>query len=337
MSVLVIGDPHFKVNNTVDIDEMTIQLMTIIKEKKPDMVVVLGDILDRHENIHMTPLIKAVHLLRQIQDLVPLYVIIGNHDRKNNKVYLNEEHPFTALKYWNNTTVVDTVKLVTFKNLKFTLVPYVAPGLFLEALNTVENWQDSVCIFCHQEFKGAQMGAFTSVEGDDWHINNPYIISGHIHDYQKIQNNILYLGTPIQHSFGDSSNKKIALIQFDQSIKHHDELRIEKIKLKLKLKRNIHLSPDEVDTYQLDDSIQAKIIITGTLMETKLLMKNANIEKWRKQGIKVVFKNKASDIQLTQHIANESFTSLLYDNIKHNVELSTLYTELFGLPNLKLQ
>ena len=332
MTALIIGDPHFKVNNTVDTDEMTIQLINIINEKQPDFVIVLGDVLDRHENIHMTPLIKSVALLRQIQDLVPLYVIIGNHDRKNNKVYLNEEHPFTALKYWNNTFIIDTVKQFTIKNLIFTMVPYVAPGLFLEALNTVE-WQESTCIFCHQEFKGAQMGAFTSVDGDDWAPESPYIISGHIHDYQKLQNNILYLGTPIQHSFGDAPNKKIAFVTFTGQINHHNDLMIEKIKLKMKLKKNIHLSPDQVDSYQLDHHIQAKIIITGTLMETKLLFKNKKIEEWRKLGVKVVFKNKASNIPLTQHIANESFTSLLYNNIKHNNHLSLLYNELFGSIN----
>ncbi len=330
---LIIGDPHFKVNNTVDTDEMTIQIINVVREKMPDFVVILGDVLDRHENIHMTPLIKSVSLLRQIQDLVPLYVIIGNHDRKNNKVYLTEEHPFTALKYWNNTIIIDTVQNIQIKNIQFTFVPYVAPGLFKEALNTVKNWQESVCIFCHQEFKSAQMGAFTSVDGDEWETDYPYIISGHIHDYQKLQNNILYLGTPIQHSFGDSTNKKIALITFENQIKNHQDLVIEKIKLKIKLKKNIHLTPDEVDDYELDDTINAKIIITGTLIETKQLMKNTTIEKWRKQGIKVVFKNKASNIPLVQHIANESFTSLLYNNVK-NTNLLSIYTELFGNHNI---
>lgn len=330
LTALVIGDPHFKVNNTVDTDEMTVQMINIVKDKKPDFVVVLGDVLDRHENIHMTPLIKSISFLRQLQDLAPLYIIIGNHDRKNNKVYLNEEHPFTALKYWDNTFIIDTVKQFNIKNLLFTMVPYVAPGLFMDALNTVEGWQESMCIFCHQEFKDAQMGAFKSVEGDDWSTNHPYIISGHIHDFQKLQNNILYLGTPIQHSFGDTSNKRIALIKFENKIDDHSDLNIEKIKLDLKLKKNIHLTPDQVDDYVVDDKHQVKIIITGTLIETKQLIKNAKIDQWRKQGIKVVFKNRASDVPLVHQIETDSFTTLLYNNVKHNHHLSKLYTELFG-------
>ncbi len=278
----------------------------------------------------MTPLTKALSFLRQLQDLAPLYMIIGNHDRKNNKVYLTDEHPFTALKYWTNTTVIDTVQQINIQNLQFTMVPYVAPGLFHEAIGQVP-WQDSICLFCHQEFKGAQMGAFTSVDGDEWLTTSPYIISGHIHDYQKLQNNILYLGTPIQHSYGDTANKYIALINFSKPIHEHDEVEIEKIKLTLKIKKNIHLSAKEVDTYVLDNTINAKIIITGTLMETKLLMKNTTIEKWRKQGIKVVFKNKASG-KTVNTVINESFTSLLYNNIKHDAKLTSLYTELFGNP-----
>ncbi len=326
MTAIIIGDPHFKINNTIDTDEMSIQIIDVVKTKQPDFIVVLGDILDRHENIHMTPLTKSISFLRQLQDLAPLYIIIGNHDRKNNRVYLTDEHPFTAMKYWNNTFVIDTTQHIIIKNLPFTFVPYVEPGLFHQALT---NYKDSICIFCHQEFKGAQMGAFTSVNGDEWDKEDPYIISGHIHDYQKLQNNILYLGTPIQHSYGDTTNKKIAYIKFNSHLKNHDDLDVEYIKLNIKLKKNIHLTPDQVNDFVINENINAKIIITGTLMETKLLMKNNKIENWRKQGIKVIFKNKPSDLTQTLY-TNESFTSLLYNNIKHNNKLSNLYTELFG-------
>ena len=329
LTALVIGDPHFKVSNTVDTNEMTQQMIDYAKSKTLDFIVVLGDVLDRHEHIHMIPLVKSVAFLKALQDIAPLYLIIGNHDRKNNKVYLTEEHPFTALKYWDNTTVIDTVQKVIIKDKPFTFLPYVAPGLFQQALDEVE-WQDSLCLFCHQEFKGAQMGAFKSVEGDEWSEDNPYIISGHIHDYQLIQNNILYLGTPIQHSFGDNPKKKIGLFTFTTPIKNHEDLVWEKVKLNLRLKKNIHLTPKQVEGYVLDDSFDAKIIITGSLAQTKSLLKHPKIDAWRKQGTKVVFKHLPSETPKIYNHTNEPFIKLLYLSLQHDTHLLNVYSEIFG-------
>lgn len=208
--ILVIGDPHFKVSNVHDTLLMSKNIILIAHDKKPDIIVVLGDLLDRHEAINMTPLVNAIDFLHQLQDIAPLYVLIGNHDRKNNQDFLSKEHPFTAVKYWNNTIVVDQCHTTVVKNIKLTFVPYVPPGQFQKALDTID-WQDSHLIFTHQEFKGCKMGAITSSHGDEWATTNPYIISGHIHDYQMLQNNILYVGTPIQHKFGENENKFIFL------------------------------------------------------------------------------------------------------------------------------
>lgn len=80
LKVLFIGDVHFKVNNVKESDEMSRKIIELIKERKPDITIVLGDILDRHETIHSTPLCLANDFLLKISELVPLYVLIGNHD-----------------------------------------------------------------------------------------------------------------------------------------------------------------------------------------------------------------------------------------------------------------
>ena len=41
--VLVIGDPHFKVDNIPESDEMTIKLVKLAKEIMPTFIVVEGD------------------------------------------------------------------------------------------------------------------------------------------------------------------------------------------------------------------------------------------------------------------------------------------------------
>src|SRR5436305_10563098 len=179
ITVLVIGDPHFKISNVCDTDLMVESIIRIATERHPDIIVVLGDILDRHENIHVSPLTRSIKFLTSLMTIAPTYALIGNHDLKNNKQFLSDEHPFTALKFLPGITIVDTTILTIIKNQTFVFVPYVPPGRFEEALNKCDNWQTATCIFAHQEFKGAQMGAIVSTEGDSWLTSQPYVASGH--------------------------------------------------------------------------------------------------------------------------------------------------------------
>jgi len=336
LNLLLIGDPHIKITNITTAKEMINQIIQIVKDKLPDGIVILGDILDTHGIIHMIPLVTSVDFIRQLQDLCKVYLIIGNHDRKNNRVYLTEnEHPFSALKYWENIEIIDTIKWITViknnQSYNFTMVPYVEPGRFHEALELIPQYKKSLCIFCHQEFMDAQMGCFTSVSGDVWPEENPYIISGHIHDGQQLQNNILYIGVPTQHSFGDKDDKYIALLSVSDKISNHNECFYEKIKLKLPLKKIIHLKYKEVSKYKLEKDIEAKIIITCTLIESKTLMKHVKIIEWKKMGVIIVYKELSTDQELIEHDYNrESFTTLLYNNIKNDQPLLNTYTETFG-------
>ena len=102
-----------------------------VRERKPDMIVVLGDVLDRHETIHVSPLTRATKFLCQLMEIGRTFVLIGNHDLKNNQQFLSNEHPFDSLKYWGpNMTVIDTTTSIMINGHIFTFVPYVPPGRF---------------------------------------------------------------------------------------------------------------------------------------------------------------------------------------------------------------
>jgi DNA repair exonuclease SbcCD nuclease subunit len=335
LKVLVIGDPHFKISNVTTTCQMMSCIINTAKEKKPDLIIVLGDILDRHENIHVIPLMNSVNFLKELENIAPLYVIIGNHDRKNNQDFCTNEHPFTALKNWHNTKIIDTTENIIIDQITFTMVPYVPPGRFNEALNLV-SWQNSTVIFCHQEFKGAQMGPFTSVDGDSWSENNPYIISGHIHDYQKLQNNILYIGTPIQHKFGDTCDKFIGFFIFEPKKYTHDNCSFEKIYLNIPKKKIIHLSTKEIDNFKIEPNIEAKIIITCQQNEIKNLNKNKKIlSLTNNNNAKVVYKTiNPTYSNSTNNLHNEKFIKLLHNNIINDPKLLPLFNDLFGHINL---
>lgn len=330
-SALIIGDPHFKIDNVIRTDMMVEALKRVVIEKKPTFIVVLGDILDRHETIHVSPLTRSVKFLSEMSELAPTFALIGNHDLKNNRQFLSDEHPFTAVKKWSNITIADKTLTTLINGQRFTFVPYVPPGRFEEALNTVDNWRESSCIFAHQEFNGCKMGAIISVEGDKWPVDYPYVVTGHIHDYQELQSNILYTGTPIQHAFGDGTDKSVMFITFNSS----SERNCERIDLQVLRKKIVHITCSEIASLTLPTNCELKIVITGTSGEIKAAMKNPIISEWKKTGIKIVYKDIPIDKELgivpTASTAPLRFTEVLFQSINENPALRKQYNKIFGL------
>jgi predicted phosphodiesterase len=238
-TILAIGDPHFKADNTLQTSKMKEEVALIIsKTPTIDAVVVLGDILHRHDKIDLHCLKRSIDFLRGIRTeldkltsrdghIRPLWIIIGNHDRPNNSTFLTDDHAFGALDEWNDTVVAHTV-LVEEAGKKgdlFALVPYVAPGRFEEALGG-PHWKTRITggetlsgVFAHQEFKGVRTGMCTSSLGDIYPKDAPICISGHIHDEQWVGKNVHYPGTPYELGWwqpGTScGNWGVTLYKFD--------------------------------------------------------------------------------------------------------------------------
>ena len=98
------------------------------------------------------------------------YILVGNHDYISNTQFLTTNHWMNAMKEWKNVVIVDKVIQQNINDLSFVFVPYVFPGRFQEALNTIhiDGINKISCIFAHQEFKGCKLGAILSDIGDVW-------------------------------------------------------------------------------------------------------------------------------------------------------------------------
>lgn len=151
-------------------------------------------------------------------------------------------------------------------------------------------FNDATAIFAHQEFYGVKIGAIVSENGDKWNKDYPLIISGHIHDYDRPQDNIIYVGTPCQHSFGDRADKTISLFSWDNPKSIPTE---ERIDLGLIKKMLVNLTCNEV--FDLDPKKygekQIKLKISGTSDEIKAVMKLKKVKQWQSgdQKIKIVY------------------------------------------------
>jgi DNA repair exonuclease SbcCD nuclease subunit len=333
---LVIGDPHFKVTELRASEEMAKMIITLAREKSPDFIVCLGDTLDRHESIHVDPLCIATEWLWELSGIAKVYLLIGNHDRRNNSDFLSNRHPFSALHHWpsERVVVVDKVYLETIQDMRFFFVPYVPPGRFQEALEThpdwspEESWQAG---FSHQEFYGIQMAPnIFSQKGDHWPLEYPLLINGHIHDRNIPQPNIISVGTPRQHDFDESFNKALSLFTFFPEGLYQEEI----IPVPLPKKIILKLSSAEFLEWEppspLEDYLKIEIRATGA--ELVALRKLDKIKKLQRMGIKIVTRDieaGKAKISTTSQQGDGSFRERLALRSKEDPLVDKIYQRLF--------
>jgi DNA repair exonuclease SbcCD nuclease subunit len=298
-TVLCIGDPHIKTNNMLDSEIMIEKLVALCKERRPDFIVCMGDVLDRHSNIHVSCLMMAEKMVEQLSQIAPFFLLIGNHDRPNNSNFLTNEHPFNAMKKWPNVHIVDTTTSYTFNDKKFLFVPYVPPGRLNEAIKISigeEDIKNYACVFMHQEIFGAKMGAIVSEIGDKWSLENPLAISGHIHDYDLLQPNMVYIGTAVQQTYSESVHKTVSLFTFSSSEKNNSWTQ-ERIDLGMKKKVTVYITPEEIYNYFPPEDKFVKLVVRGDEASIKTIAKVHKIQELKKMGVKVVFKTVHSEVE----------------------------------------
>ena len=207
------------------------------------------------------------------------------------------------------------------------MVPFVPNGRFIEALNILKkDWKKSDIIFSHQEFKGCKMGAIISESGDDWKLNYPYVISGHIHSHQIPQENIYYTGSCMQHAFGESEKNIIIYL----TVQNHKRT-IEEIDLQLPRKKIIYTDLENIKDYKIPEENPDKLRITlgGTYEEFKTFKKSKKYKELVKQGVKVVYKQRKIEETKIQH----EYTDNEFDKILYNMIIKEKDNELLNAYN----
>lgn len=338
---IIIGDLHFKKTNSQITDLVIQKILNVIKETPPDFVVLLGDVLDDHERIHMKTQNKAIKFIKRIAKICPIIVIIGNHDRPDSSSFLTEESCFYALKDHEdrNIYIADRALGFNLKSpegiLRFVFVPYVSPGSFHEALDTLKDKildpkSRPSAIFCHQEFKGAKMRGHLSRYGDEWLETNPLVISGHLHTFHQPQNNIVYAGTPYQTSYSDQTEKGILLAEF----KVNKAPDINFYPLNIRKKKVIKLKPSEVDSFVPPSDCDVKIVISGNHDEIKSLQSSNVLSKLSAGGIHI-----SLDPKTPINPGNpdgKSYKDLLLHMLKDDQEAIDAYNSIFMTTESKL-
>jgi DNA repair exonuclease SbcCD nuclease subunit len=311
MKILVVGDPHTKLSSIREIDLLARRIVEKCKELSILHIVILGDLADGHAKMHVqvfNAIIKFFEVL--LEAGLRIYYPIGNHDAINNQIFLSEDHFFNAFKWWQvegDLKIIDDVEDTHIGPHRFVFCPYVPPGRFREALTKEPRTWDGVrAIFCHQEFKGAKMGAIESKHGDEWPETAPLIISGHIHDREKLQKNIFYVGTPYPAKFGEKTEKTVTVLD----VADDGKISMGHIDLGLPKKLTVKITTEQFKSYQLPENTHVRMHLSGTVEEIAKCKKTKKYQEL-KDRVKIIPKpiDKAE--------------------VKHNVERKD-YMELLG-------
>jgi DNA repair exonuclease SbcCD nuclease subunit len=336
VKVLFVGDPHFKIKNIEHLPIFISSVTRIVESNNFDFVVVAGDLLDNHDRVDVEPLNYALKFLDSIRK-TKTFVLVGNHDYKNNQQFLTDHHWMNALKHWSNLTVVDDVCEYN----GFLFVPYVPPGRFLEAINT--KYSDELLpnfygVFAHQEFYGCKMGAIESKCGDKWNVDWPVVVSGHIHCKQWSQSNVYYPGSAMQHAFGQSVDNTVSVLTWSKSTRSmsYEELDLDMPKLTIK-----YLSVAGVMEplkFEQTDLKKYKIVVQGNQNEFEIFKKNKRYKDLLQDGFKVVFKIKDNgQMACCPSIVRKKFTEVLRSKVamEQDAELDVIHETFMGKLTLR--
>lgn len=248
------------VHLTDDQSYMLDQLIDLIKDMKPDVLLVAGDIFDRS-----VPPVEAVNLLDDtlskvlIDYKIPTIMIAGNHDSPDRIHFGSRLMGASKLSIFGkfNKSLDPVVLEDKYGPVFFYPLPYAEPVVVREGIGDekIHTHDDSMCrvldlikgsmdknkrnvLIAHTFAAGCEVSESerplsiggSEVVNAEYFNGFNYVALGHLHRPQKVgAENIRYSGSLMKYSFSEASQKKhIPVIDIDE----YGNVQIQKIELK---------------------------------------------------------------------------------------------------------
>lgn len=195
---IIVGDPHATSNKLEEINRLFDLVVQTAKENHIHDVIVLGDLFDTHQIVHLPVMHNYLDIFKKYSHL-HWVLLVGNHDIPLHGNRLNHAlAPFSQFPY---VKVVDGFDWYD----DIDLIPYCSEEEFFKL---VKNKRHDTLI-CHQTFMGAAYeNNYFAKDGFDL-SQVPYqkVISGHIHTQQSV-GKCFYPGAPRWFKSTDANHPK---------------------------------------------------------------------------------------------------------------------------------
>jgi DNA repair exonuclease SbcCD nuclease subunit len=176
--------------------------------KEGDILIHCGDIYDNRTSIPIIVSYKLEKILAQIADILPVHVIVGNHDLWNKGT--NDVNSVRLFNFIDNINVYTETETIEVFGKKLVLMPWVEKRL--DMIDEIKN-NPGDYLFCHSDLNGCKMhlNSVAHRNPDKIDINEfkvyQHVFSGHIHIRQS-NNNFTFIGSPYQMDRNDMGDKK---------------------------------------------------------------------------------------------------------------------------------
>ena len=187
-----------------------------------DVLFHLGDIFDSRRGQTVGNLNNFLYILDYALEVgVKIVIIPGNHD----KVFYGEEdsflNPFTHHPAY--TLIKSYYQLQLTENIVVHFLPYFLDQVYNQYLQNVIFSDKQDILFTHIGITGARMNNGVEVEGIKQSSFQGFekVYIGHYHDKQ-IFGKFNYIGSSIQHNFGETPEKGLTLLYDDLSFSTHE-------------------------------------------------------------------------------------------------------------------
>lgn len=205
---LCIGDCHFRLKRLAEgatfIEWVTTKAASL---GHLDAIVILGDLLHTFRSTHVEPFGLMTRLVTGCAAIAPTYVIVGNHDYPGPAEYQTDRHFMVGLKSLDRVVVVDQATTYRVGRRDYVMMPYLPYGRLMETLKKVRGWRECGLVFGHQPVRSVDPAA------EVWSEHYPMLVSGHIHDHQKPQKNVLYVGSVSQVAINENPDKYVWVLK----------------------------------------------------------------------------------------------------------------------------
>lgn len=237
------------------------------KEQDIEEIIIPGDVFHNRSEISVETLAVAREFFDYFKDFT-VYISTGNHDcfKKDS----SDINSISLLDGWKNIHIVDKEPLLLETNYQKTigLVPW---GTDLEKFPKCD------IMFAHLEINSFYMNSYKVCDHGfshkDLFKSSPYIISGHFHkkDHRIFEKGeILYLGSPFQHNFGDvGDDRGIYVFDIENNVFNFIENNICPKHVKFSVK-NFLKNPDKLE--KLNEVTQNNIV--SIVIDTKIDQKD---------------------------------------------------------------
>lgn len=307
--------------------------ISLAKENNLKYVFHAGDFFDsrKHQSKELLRMAESIFDLF-LNTGIKLVIINGNHDMTD---YSNQYSFISPFKHHPCVKHIETFDFIDVENVRFHFLSFFDNDLYSNYLQKMKiNKSDDKknVLITHIGINGVlKNDGSEDKSGVGFNMFNDYdkVLIGHYHNYSTHKGNkFVYIGSALQHNFGEDNNKGIMLV--------NDILHLQRVKTDFKEFKNIELDITDLSIGDIDSIIEEnenyhqKIILTGDSSLIKSLDKSKLIES----GVKVELRPEVVVVQeIEQRVETHSDASvkehftIFCENNQYNKQEGITYLE----------